>query len=112
MVRRIFTGSFIFLLLTHSVSATSPTDDEYSPLDSTLLNEVIVTAQSYKEVIPAQTLGGQELEALRSHSVADALRYFSVGLNSTILIPTPSSFSIKKFSKSRATRLRPPFSLR
>ncbi|MBQ7854208.1 MAG: TonB-dependent receptor [Muribaculaceae bacterium] len=77
MVRRIFTGSFIFLLLTHSVSATSPTDDEYSPLDSTLLNEVIVTAQSYKEVIPAQTLGGQELEALRSHSVADALRYFS-----------------------------------
>lgn len=77
MVRRIFTGSFIFLLLAHSVSATSPTDDEYSPLDSTLLNEVIVTAQSYKEVIPAQTLGGQELEALRSHSVADALRYFS-----------------------------------
>ena len=77
MVRRIFTGSFIFLLLAHSVSATSPKDDEYSPLDSTLLNEVIVTAQSYKEVIPAQTLGGQELEALRSHSVADALRYFS-----------------------------------
>ena len=77
MVRRIFTGSFIFLLLAHSVSATSPTDGEYSPLDSTLLNEVIVTAQSYKEVIPAQTLGGQELEALRSHSVADALRYFS-----------------------------------
>lgn len=77
MVRRIFTGSFIFLLLAHSVSATSPTDEEYSPLDSTLLNEVIVTAQSYKEVIPAQTLGGQELEALRSHSVADALRYFS-----------------------------------
>lgn len=77
MVRRIFTGSFIFLLLAHSVSATSPTDDEYSPLDSTLLNEVIVTAQSYKEVIPAQTLGGQKLEALRSHSVADALRYFS-----------------------------------
>ncbi len=77
MVRRIFTGSFIFLLLAHSVSATSPTDDEYSPLDSTLLNEVIVTAQSYKEVIPAQRLGGQELEALRSHSVADALRYFS-----------------------------------
>lgn len=77
MVRRIFTGSFIFLLLTHSVSATSPTDDEYSPIDSTLLNEVIVTAQSYKEVIPAQTLGGQELEALRSHSVADALSYFS-----------------------------------
>ena len=41
------------------------------------LKEVVVTAQSYKEVIPAQTLKGRELEALRSHSVADALRYFS-----------------------------------
>ncbi len=41
------------------------------------LPEVVVKAQSYKEVIPAQTLKGTELEALRSHSVADALRYFS-----------------------------------
>ena len=41
------------------------------------LDELVVTAQSYKEVIPAQTLKGRELEALRSHSVADALRYFS-----------------------------------
>ena len=77
MARRIFTGSFIFLLLTHSVSATSLAVDKSSSLDTTLLNEVEITAQSYKEVIPAQTLGGKELEALRSHSVADALRYFS-----------------------------------
>lgn len=77
MVRRVFTGSFIFLLLTHSVSATSLAVDKSSSLDTTLLNEVEITAQSYKEVIPAQTLGGKELEALRSHSVADALRYFS-----------------------------------
>lgn len=45
--------------------------------DSVNLKEVTVTAQSYKEVIPAQVLDGKELEALRSHSVADALRYFS-----------------------------------
>ena len=45
--------------------------------DSIKLPEVVVKAQSYKEVIPAQTLNGIELEALRSHSVADALRYFS-----------------------------------
>ncbi len=77
MVRRILTGSLISLLLTHSVLATTPTDDEFTSLDTTFLNEVEITAQSYKEVIPAQTLGGQELEALRSHSVADALRYFS-----------------------------------
>ena len=41
------------------------------------LDEVTVVAQSFKDVIPAQTLGGKELELLRSHSVADALRYFS-----------------------------------
>lgn len=41
------------------------------------LKEVTVTAQSYKEVIPAQTLSGKEIDVLRSHSVADALRYFS-----------------------------------
>ena len=45
--------------------------------DSVSLREVTVTAQSYKDVIPAQTLQGKELDALRSHSVADALRYFS-----------------------------------
>ena len=39
--------------------------------------EVEVVAQSFKEVIPAQTMKGVELEMLRSHSVADALRYFS-----------------------------------
>ena len=41
------------------------------------LPEVEVVAQSFKEVIPAQTMKGVELEMLRSHSVADALRYFS-----------------------------------
>lgn len=45
--------------------------------DSISLGEVTVTAQSYKDVIPAQTLKGPELDALRSHSVADALRFFS-----------------------------------
>ena len=49
------------------------------PGDSTArsLGEVVVTAQSYKDVIPAQTLKGAELDALRSHNVADALRFFS-----------------------------------
>ncbi len=45
--------------------------------DSVALDEIVVTAQSFKDVIPAQTLKGKELEILRSHSVADALRYFS-----------------------------------
>ncbi|MBB4035642.1 outer membrane cobalamin receptor [Dysgonomonas hofstadii] len=41
------------------------------------LKEVVVTAKSHKEVIPAQKLTGEDLKALNSFSVADAIRYFS-----------------------------------
>lgn len=41
------------------------------------LNEVVITAKPYKEVIPAQRLNGLQLERLNTHNVADALRYFS-----------------------------------
>ena len=41
------------------------------------LGEVTVIARRYHEVIPAQTLTGEKLEALNSFSVADAVRYFS-----------------------------------
>ena len=42
------------------------------------MDEVVVTAHSYqKEVIPVQQLTGKELLRLSSHSVADALRFFS-----------------------------------
>lgn len=49
-----------------------------SRLDSLqYLEEVIVTAKPFKEVIPAQKLSGIQLERLNTHSVADALRYFA-----------------------------------
>lgn len=41
------------------------------------LNEVVVTANRFTEVIPSQKLTGEELKGLSSLSVADALRYFS-----------------------------------
>ena len=42
------------------------------------VDEVFVTSHyNHKEVIPSQTLNGEQLEKLNSHSVADALRYFS-----------------------------------
>ena len=50
------------------------------PLDSLShqLKEVVVTARKPNEdIIPAQTLSGEELHRLNSNSVADALRYFS-----------------------------------
>ena len=37
----------------------------------------VVSHYNHKEVIPSQTLGGEQLEKLSSNSVADALRYFS-----------------------------------
>lgn len=48
------------------------------PLDSVQhISEVVVTAQRYREIIPAQKLSGITLERLNSFSVADAIRYFS-----------------------------------
>nr|WP_231496759.1 TonB-dependent receptor [Prevotella sp. 10(H)] len=41
------------------------------------LKEVVVTAKTFNEVIPAQKLTGDDLKALNSFSVADAIRYFS-----------------------------------
>ncbi|MDR2806027.1 MAG: TonB-dependent receptor [Dysgonamonadaceae bacterium] len=42
-----------------------------------VLEEVVVVANRYREVIPAQHLSGEKLESLSSFSVADAVRYFS-----------------------------------
>ncbi|MBR1547432.1 MAG: TonB-dependent receptor [Prevotella sp.] len=42
------------------------------------IGEVTVVARyNHKEVLPSQTLTGEQLERLNAHSVADALRYFS-----------------------------------
>jgi outer membrane cobalamin receptor len=47
------------------------------PDTSRILDEVVVVAERYKEIIPAQRLAGERLESLGSFSVADAIRYFS-----------------------------------
>ena len=60
------------------VAATLIAQEE--PADTALygnINEVIVTANRYTEVIPSQKLTGKELTSLNTLSVADALRYFS-----------------------------------
>ncbi|MDR2813141.1 MAG: TonB-dependent receptor [Prevotellaceae bacterium] len=41
------------------------------------IDEVVVTTNRYREVIPSQRLSGEKLEALSSFSVADAIRYFA-----------------------------------
>lgn len=71
LIRKVFL--VIFLVVDGIFSIYSQ-----SRLDSIQhLSEVEIVGNRYREVIPAQTLSGVELEALSSHSVADALRYFS-----------------------------------
>ena len=62
----------LFVLSNSVVLAQYKTDSlQYLP-------EVVITIGStYKEVIPAQKLSGEELKTLNSFSVADAIRYFS-----------------------------------
>ncbi len=52
---------------------------QHNRLDSILQLDVVYVSSRYnhKEVIPSQTLSGEQLEKLSAHSVADALRYFS-----------------------------------
>ena len=38
---------------------------------------VVVSKPAMREVVPSQKLNGEMLEKLNTHSVADALRYFS-----------------------------------
>ena len=61
------------LCITIEVFAEAPRDSL-----SYQLMEVVVTARKPNEdIIPAQTLSGEELRRLNSNNVADALRYFS-----------------------------------
>lgn len=43
----------------------------------TTLGEIVIEKEIFKDLIPVQTLDSKKLERLNSHSVADALRYFS-----------------------------------
>ncbi|MDR1455250.1 MAG: TonB-dependent receptor plug domain-containing protein [Tannerella sp.] len=68
----------LFCLMTTGLSCALHLPAQHLSLDSVqMLEEVTVTATRYREVIPAQKLSGEKLEALASFSVADAIRYFS-----------------------------------
>jgi outer membrane cobalamin receptor len=80
--------SLIYLVLLTSILASPvQANDSYSAAaDSTALNmkgtdlpevHVVGNVKRYEEVIPSQKLSGEQLDALNSHNVADAIRYFS-----------------------------------
>lgn len=64
---------FALLVLSHSSAFAQYKTDSLQHLPEV----VILSAKSYKEIIPAQKLTGEELKTLNSFSVADAIRYFS-----------------------------------
>lgn len=72
MAYRIIMSIMIFCFIPGMIKAKERKDSTY------LLQEVLVTAQQpNRDIIPVQTLSGDELHRLNSNSVADALRYFS-----------------------------------
>lgn len=76
MYRQFIRAVMLFCVI--SIGITVPVRSQ-SKLDSLQhLDEVVVTVSRIsKEVIPVQQLSGSQLHRLSSHSVADALRYFS-----------------------------------
>ena len=78
---KIFKYIIVVTLAVFAVSGNSYAE----PADSLALNRQLdssmvlgyASGSGYREVIPAQTLGGKELERLNTLSVADAMRFFS-----------------------------------
>jgi len=67
-------SAFIFLICVIRVFSS------HAQLDTTKVHEIkeiTITTTQRNEVIPAQRLSGEELQRLNSHSIADAIRYFS-----------------------------------
>src|ERR1700754_661719 len=68
-------GSLLFAQQRDSVNMPGRAAD---PIRVTNLDSVIVARDRLsKEIVPVQTLSGTELQRLGTHSVADAIRYFS-----------------------------------
>lgn len=73
MINRLLLAIIIVCFLPGMTEATEREDSTRE-----LLREVVVTArQPARDIIPVQTLTGDELRRLNSNSIADALRYFS-----------------------------------
>lgn len=80
MVAKLTTSQLYKIVFTISVLTSQLLFSQTRKKDS-IKGETIKTVNIYKknfkEILPAQILQGEELERLNSHSVADALRYFS-----------------------------------
>lgn len=74
----IYVATFMLLSGTVTQSANAQQDREQPPKAQSI-DSVVVAVERYRveKIIPAQVLGGETLQRLSAHSVADAIRYFS-----------------------------------
>ena len=77
--RNVCSRVFSFLFPLSSFLLFLPSATAQSKFDSLqhVREIVVVSKPAMREVVPSQKLNGEMLEKLNSHSVADALRYFS-----------------------------------
>lgn len=59
------------------VATSNPDSIPFDPFDELLPDVEVVAVPHSSEIIMPQILGGEELQGLSAHNVADALRYFS-----------------------------------
>lgn len=71
---RFYKTAVTILLTASSLCFSQSKKDSVKEIE---IQKVNVYKKSFKEILPAQTLSGEQLERLNSQSVADALRYFS-----------------------------------
>ena len=73
----------VILILIHFLACgtTNAQDAENRQIPDSVrilaIDEVTVLGRQNRAVVPAQILSGEKLQRLNSHSVSDALRYFS-----------------------------------
>lgn len=66
-----------FLFFTFLLSLGTKSFSQQSKDSITLLEELVIEKELFRDLIPSQKLSGKELERLNNYSVASALRYFS-----------------------------------
>ena len=72
-------GSCSFAVSAQDRDSTAVSEEKNWASDTTLsIDEVMVVAtRTSQEVVPVQMLSGEKLRSLGTHSIADAIRYFS-----------------------------------
>ena len=72
-------GSCSFVVSAQDRDSTAISEEKNWASDTTLsIDEVMVVAtRTSQEVVPVQMLSGEKLRSLGTHSIADAIRYFS-----------------------------------